>query len=60
MPFVGGLISTTYQLFPKYDFGKFQEGDATMILSRGLGVHTIKVRLFNKPEITVITLQRGR
>lgn len=60
LPFVGGLISTTYQLFPKYDFGKFQEGDATMILSRGLGVHTIKVRLFNKPEITVITLQRGR
>lgn len=58
LPFIGGLISTTYQLLPKYDFGKFQEGDATMILSKGLGVHTIKVRLFNKPEIAVITLQK--
>ena len=58
LPFVGGLISTTYQLFPKYDFGKFQEGKTTMILSRGLGVHTIKVRLFNKPEISVITLRK--
>lgn len=59
LPFIGGLISTTYQLFPKYDFGKFQEGGATMILSRGLGVHTINVRLFNKPEIAVITLQKA-
>lgn len=58
LPFVGGVISTTYQFFPKYDFGKFQEGKATMILSRGLGVHTIKVRLFNKPEISVITLRK--
>lgn len=59
LPFIGGLISTTYQLFPKYDFGKFREGDSTMILSRGLGVHTIKLRLFNKPEIAVITLQKA-
>ena len=56
LPFLGGLISTTYELFPKYDFGMFQERNARMILSKGLGVHTIKLRLFNVPEISVITL----
>ena len=54
LPWIGGVISTTFELFPKYDFGKFTEKDSTMILSRGLGVHTIKLRLFNKPEISVV------
>lgn len=56
LPFLGGVISTTYELFPKYDFGMFQEENARMVLSKGLGVHTIKLRLFNVPEISVITL----
>lgn len=57
LPWVGGIISTTFQLFPKYDFGMFEEGNTKMVLSRGLGVHTIKLRLFNKPEISVISLK---
>lgn len=57
LPWVGGVISTTFQLFPKYDFGLFQEGNTKMVLSRGLGVHTVRLRLFNKPEISVITLR---
>ena len=56
LPFLGGVISTTYELFLKYDFGMFQEENARMVLSKGLGVHTIKLRLFNVPEISVITL----
>lgn len=56
LPFLGGVISTTYELFPYYDFGVFQSGDTQMILSRGLGTHTIKLRLFNVPEISVILL----
>lgn len=57
LPWVGGLISTTFQLFPKYDFGMFQEGNTKLVLSRGLGVHTIRLRLFNRPEISVISLR---
>lgn len=57
LPWVGGVISTTFQLFPKYDFGLFQEGNTKMVLSRGLGMHTIRLRLFNRPEISVITLR---
>ena len=56
LPFLGGVISTTYELFPKYDFGNFKRGKADLVLSRGLGMHTIKVRLFNRPEVSVITL----
>lgn len=53
-PKLGGFISPQYKLFPTYDNGEFREGDSTMILSRGLGSHTIKLRLFNKPELIVI------
>ena len=57
LPWVGGVISTTFQLFPKYDFGMFEEKHTKMVLSRGLGVHTIRLRLFNRPEISVISLK---
>ena len=58
LPFLGGVISTTYELFPKYDHGQFQIDNTKMVLSRGLGMHTIKLRLFNKPEISVIQLKK--
>lgn len=55
-----GVISPQFQLFPKYDAGEFHIGNSTMILSRGLGNHSIKLRLFNKPEISCITLKSRR
>ncbi|BCN31395.1 metallophosphoesterase [Anaeromicropila herbilytica] len=57
LPFVGGVISPQYQLFPKYDAGKFEKSGKHMILSRGLGMHTIKIRFLNKPELVVIHLK---
>lgn len=51
LPFLGGVLSPQLKLFPKYDAGVFKEGDSTMILSRGLGYHTIAIRLNNKAEI---------
>lgn len=49
-----GLLSPNVRFFPKYDGGVFHEGDCTMILSRGLGIHTIPFRLFNPAEVIVI------
>lgn len=49
-----GVFSPNMRLFPRYDGGKFTEGSSTMILSRGLGMHTIPVRLFNPGELVVI------
>lgn len=55
IPFLGrGVISPGLRLFPKYDGGIFREGEAVMLLSRGLGMHTIPVRLFNPGELWVV------
>lgn len=55
VPFWGkGLVSPAWRLFPKYDGGVFKEGKATMLLSRGLGIHTIPVRIFNPAELWVV------
>lgn len=56
LPFLGGVISTRLTLFPRYDGGMFQKEDKTMIVSRGLGMHTLPIRIFNPGELVVIEL----
>ena len=56
LPFIGGVISPALTLFPRYDGGKFEIGNKTMILSRGLGTHSINVRMFNPGELDVIRI----
>lgn len=54
VPFAGGFIAPTLKLFPKYDGGEFTEEKGKMILSRGLGTHTLPIRIFNPGELVVI------
>jgi predicted MPP superfamily phosphohydrolase len=54
LPLLGGVISPAIVLFPKYDGGKFEIDGKTMILSRGLGTHSIHVRMFNPCELCII------
>lgn len=61
IPLLGGVISPSLRIFPKYDGGIFRkknkEGRNTvMILSRGLGCHTIPVRFLNPGELIEITI----
>ena len=56
LPYLGGVLSPNMTLSPKYDGGRFVRGKATMILSRGLGTHTIPVRVFNPGELVIIHL----
>ena len=49
-----GVLSPALRLFPKYDGGIFREGNAVMILSRGMGTHTIPIRVFNPAELWVV------
>lgn len=56
LPFLGGVLSPNLSLFPRYDGGEFQEGSSTMILSRGLGTHTLPLRIFNPGELVRIKL----
>lgn len=58
IPGLGGVISPQFQIFPQYDAGQFQKKDTTMIVSRGLGNHSVKIRLLNRPEISCITLKK--
>ncbi|MCR5356796.1 MAG: metallophosphoesterase [Lachnospiraceae bacterium] len=58
LPFLGGVISPQLKLFPKYDAGVFEEGGSVMILTRGLGTHTVPIRIFNKAEVVIIDLYK--
>ncbi|MBQ8189777.1 MAG: metallophosphoesterase [Lachnospiraceae bacterium] len=57
LPLLGGVISPALRLFPKYDGGRFEENESVMILSRGLGTHTIPVRFLNPGELVEIVLE---
>lgn len=56
LPFLGGMISPSLRLFPRYDGGRYREGESVMILGRGLGTHTIPVRFFNPGELVEIVI----
>lgn len=58
LPFFGGVIGTNFRLFPKYDGGMFCEDGAVMIVSRGLGAHTIPLRIFNPAELVEIVIKK--
>ncbi|MCR5283663.1 MAG: metallophosphoesterase [Lachnospiraceae bacterium] len=57
LPVLGGVVSPRIALFPKYDGGRFDESGKTMIVSRGLGVHTLPVRLFNPGELVNLIIE---
>lgn len=58
LPLLGGVISPRIALFPRYDRGLFEEKDRKMILSSGIGQHSLKIRVWNKPEIVLIRFRK--
>ena len=56
LPGIGRVISTNFTLFPKYSGGIYQEGEQTAVVSRGLGTHSVPLRLWNWPELIVLEL----
>lgn len=56
LPFIGGVITPQAKLFPRYSAGKYKLDEKHLIVSRGLGTHTIPIRFNNKPELSVIHL----
>jgi len=57
LPIVGGLFAPMQGIFPKYTKGLYKEKDSYMIVNRGLGNSLFPQRIFNRPEIVVITLK---
>lgn len=56
IPGIGGVIGPDFVLFPKYSGEMRRVGDQTVIVSKGLGTHTIHIRLFNPAEVVVLSL----
>ncbi len=56
IPFVGGLLGTDREFFPKYDGGLYRCGNMTMVNARGLGQSPFAPRFYNNPEIVSVTL----
>jgi predicted MPP superfamily phosphohydrolase len=60
LPFTDGLLSTDRTLFPSYTAGFYQEHGSTLFVSRGLGNSGPSLRLFNRPEVAVVTLCQNK
>lgn len=54
-----GVVSPAVKLFPKYDGGLFEEGNSRMLLSRGLGCHTIPFRAFNPGDLIFLQFKKS-
>lgn len=54
---IGGLVSPGQGWFPTYTSGIHKDNDSRLVVSRGLGNSIIPLRLFNQPEIVVVTLK---
>lgn len=51
-----GICSSQLEPFCKYCSGEFEKDNKRMIVSRGLGTHTINLRINNKPQLVVVEL----
>lgn len=58
LPFIGGIVSPRLFRFPKYNGGLYSKDNHKIIVSCGLGTHTINVRVFNPAELSVIDLKK--
>ena len=58
LPFIGGLFAPNQGFIPKYDAGRFDKENTTMIVSRGVGNSIIPLRINNPPELVVVELKR--
>lgn len=56
-PLLGGIFSPMISFFPKYSGGCYESNRSKLIVSRGLGGHTFKIRVNNKPELVLIQLE---
>lgn len=54
-----GAISPQFELFPRYCCGDFHKKGQHMLVSGGIGEHTIPVRVHNPRELLIVDLKPG-
>ncbi|WP_381426424.1 metallophosphoesterase [Sporosarcina thermotolerans] len=57
IPGIGALIAPGQGWFPEYTSGIHEKSGTHLVISRGLGNSIIPIRVFNQPEIVVVTLK---
>lgn len=57
LPFLGGVMTPQLQFFLPWCAGQFEQDGHYMIVSRGLGTHSVNIRFNNKPQVVVVKLQ---
>ena len=57
LPFTDGLVSVERTLFPSYTAGFYEVNGEDLFVSRGLGNSGKTFRLFNRPELVILTLR---
>ena len=58
LPKVGGVFDVDGSYFPDYDKGFYSEGEMDLYVSTGCNFNWGKMRVFNPPTITLLTLKR--
>lgn len=56
IPGITGLITPALEWFPKYSGDMYREGDTVIVVSKGLGTHTVNFRFLNPAEVVVLHL----
>ena len=59
LPMLGGVISPDPELFPHYEHGLYESGTSKMIVSAGLGTHTVNLRVNNPAELVIVEIKNG-
>ena len=59
IPGLGGVMTPQYQFFLPWCAGVFEEEGKLMAVGRGLGTHSINIRLNGRPQLLVIRLRPG-
>ncbi|MCL2564329.1 MAG: metallophosphoesterase [Defluviitaleaceae bacterium] len=59
LPFVDTIIAPGQGFFPKFGDGFYKVKNCYLYISRGIGASRIPVRLFNRPEVAVLTLKNS-
>ena len=57
LPGLGGDMTPQYQFFHPFCGGVFEQNGRWMLVSRGLGTHSINIRIGNRPQLSVIRLE---
>ncbi|MBI9013490.1 MAG: metallophosphoesterase [Clostridiales bacterium] len=52
-----GMVAPDQGFLPEYTKGIFKMGNTTSVMSRGLGNSIFRLRVFNRPEIVIVTIE---